>query len=147
MTTALTGVHSILLVDYPSRDVPDALALAGLDVFVHGGPGPDDWFAYEVVAGEVVERRVGRRPEHAEVVWSYRPLDELPEIVGHAQAVGAHTVWIHSGLAADGGREPTGCWLAEEDAAAARAVVESSGLVYVDGPYIADAARGLRASP
>ncbi len=141
MTGALAGVRSILLVDYPTRDVPDALALAGLDVSVHGGPGPEDWFTYEVAGGEVVERRVGRPPEHADVVWTYRPLDELPEIVGHAQAVGAHTIWIHSGSAADGSREPAGCWLAEDDAASARTLIESAGFAYVDGPYIADVAR------
>lgn len=145
MTGALVGVRSILLVDYPSREVPDALARAGLDVTVHGGPGPEDWFAYEMVDGEVVERRVGRRPEHAEVVCTYRPLAELPEIVEHARAVGAHTIWIHSGLTPDGERDPSGCWLPDEDAAAARAAVESAGLVYVDRPYIADAARGLPA--
>ena len=40
----LAGARSILLVDWPVRDVPNALALAGLEVFVDGGPGPEDWF-------------------------------------------------------------------------------------------------------
>ena len=39
-------------------------------------------------------------------------------------------------------RDPTGCWLADDIAAAARAIVESAGLVYVDRPYIAEVARG-----
>lgn len=139
----LAGATTILLVDWPTRDVPDALARAGLEVVVHGGPGPEDWFAYDVVEGEVVERRTGRPPEHADLVYTYRPLDELPEIVDLARSVGAGAIWVHSGLTADGDPYPAGCWLAEEDAAAARGVVEGAGLVYVDQPYIADAARGL----
>jgi len=125
------------------RDVPNALALAGLEVFVDGGPGPEDWFSYAVVDGAVVERRTGRPPDHADIVYTYRPLDELPEIVDRALAVGAHTVWVHSGVTVDGARDPAGCWLSDENASAARSLVEGAGLAYVDRPYIADAARGL----
>lgn len=140
----LASASSILVVDWPTRDVPDALARAGLEVIVHGGPGPEDYVAYEVVdGGQVVERRTGRAPEEADVVYTYRPLDELPEVVDQARAVGARAVWIHSGLAAGGEKDPAGSWLADEDAAAARAIVESAGLAYVDSPYIADVARGL----
>ena len=140
----LGAATHILVVDWPTRDVPDALARAGLEVVVRGGPGPGDYVAYEVVdGGEVVERRTGRPPERSDLVYTYRPLDELPEIVDQARGLGAGAVWIHSGLVADGERDPTGCWLADDDAAAARAIVESAGLVYVDSPYIADVARGL----
>ena len=141
----LADARSVLLVDWPTRDVPDSLALAGLDVAVHGGPGPEDWFTYEVEEGEVVERRVGVPPEHADVVYTYRPLDELAGIVDQAVAVGAGTVWVHSGVTADGERFPAGCWMSDEDAASARATVEAAGLVYVDQPYIADVARQRRA--
>ena len=140
----LASASSILVVDWPTRDVPDALARAGLEVVVHGGPGPEDYVAYEMGdGGKVVERRTGRPPEQADVVYTYRPLDELPEIVDQARAIGARAVWIHSGLTAGGEEYPTGSWLADEDAAAARAIVESAGLAYVDSPYIADVARGL----
>jgi hypothetical protein len=141
----LNGARSILLVDWPTRDVPNSLALAGMDVAVHGGPGPEDWFSYDVVDGEVVERRVGVPPERADVVYTYRPLDELPGIVEQAVAVGARTVWVHSGATADGERYPVGCWLSDDNAASARATVEAAGLVYVDQPYIADVARQRRA--
>jgi predicted CoA-binding protein len=137
----LAGARTILVIDWPTRDVPDTLARAGYEVVVHGGPGPEDYTAYDVVDGEVVERRVGRPPAHADVVYTFRPLDELPEIVDMAKQVGAGTVWVQSGLSAAGVKDPEGCWLAPEDAAGARALLEGAGLAYVDQPYIAGAVR------
>jgi predicted CoA-binding protein len=119
----LAGARTFLVVDWPTRDVPNSLALAGYEVVVHGGPGPEDYTAYEVVDGEVVERRAGRPPERADVVYTYRPLDELPEIVETAVGLGAGTVWVHAG----------------DDTA--RSVVEGAGLAYVDHPDIAGAVR------
>ena len=139
--STLAGARSFLVVDWPTRDVPDALAGAGYEVVVHGGPGPEDYTAYEVASGEVVERRVGRPPAHADVVYTFRPLAELPEIVAMAQAVGARTVWLQSGLSAEGAMDPEGCWLPADAAAGARALVEAAGLAYVDQPYIAGVVR------
>ena len=139
--SVLAAAGSFLLVDWPTRDVPDTLALAGYQVVAHGGPGPEDYFAYEVVDGEVVERRIGRPPAQADVVWTFRPLKELPEIVEAARAVGARVVWVHSGLAEGGGTDPEGCWLPAEAAAGARALVEAAGLEYLDRPYVAAAVR------
>ena len=137
----LTVATRVLLVDWPTRDVPDALARAGLDVVVHGGPGPEDYFAYEVADGEVVERRVGRPPDCADKVYTSRPPGRASRDRGAGSRRRCRCGLDPLGLAADGERDPTGCWLAEEVAAAARAVVESAGLVYVDRPYIADVAR------
>lgn len=139
--SVLAGARSFLLVDWPTRDVPDTLARAGYEVVVHGGPGPEDYTAYEMAGGEVVERRVGRPPAHADVVYTFRPLAELPEVVALAQAVGARAVWIQSGLAAGGSEDPEGCWLPADAAAGARAIVEAAGLICVDQPYIAGAVR------
>jgi hypothetical protein len=108
---------------------------------VRGGPAPEDHAAFEVVDGEVVRRPLGRPPEHVDVVYAFRPLDELPGIVATARAAGAGAVWIQSGRDAGGGRDPEGCWLPEADAAQARAIVEGAGLVYLDHPYIAGAVR------
>jgi hypothetical protein len=55
--------------------------------------------------------------------------------------VGARTVWIQSGRAEDGSKDREGCWLAPDEAAGARAMVESAGLAYVDQPYLAGAVR------
>lgn len=139
--TGLAGVRMILVVDWPSREVPEALARAGYGVVVHGGPGPEDYTAWELVDDVVVERHVGRPPERADVVYTYRPLAELAEIVDQARALGAATVWVQSGLATGGEKDPAGCWLSDADAATARAVVEAAGLAYVDHPPIVDAIR------
>jgi predicted CoA-binding protein len=137
----LASVRSILVVDWPSRDVPDSLALAGYDVVVSGGPEPDNYSAYEAADGDVVVRFLGRRPDHVDLVYAHRPLDELPAIVATATTLGATAVWWQSGRAADGSRDPRACWFSPDDSAAARRLVEAAGLHYVDDVYIADAVR------
>jgi predicted CoA-binding protein len=72
----LRAARSVLVVDWPSRDVPDGLAAAGLEVVVKGGPGPLD-----------------PRPEHIDLVYAYRPIGELPGIAAMANELGARTVW------------------------------------------------------
>lgn len=122
----LAGAERVLVVDWPTREVPDSLARAGLEVTVHGGPEPDHYVAYEVEDGEVVERWVGQPPEAADLVYSYRPVDELPEIVETARGLGAKAVWVELSDAAERAR--------------AREIVDSAGLVYVDEPSIVEAA-------
>ena len=80
----LRGAGTILIVDWPSRDVPDTLARAGYTVLVKGGPRPDNYWAYEVRNGEVVPRRTGQAPAAADLVYSHRPVAELPGIVAMA---------------------------------------------------------------
>ena len=145
---ALRGAQAVIVIDWPSKDVPDSLARAGLAVSVHGGPEPDNWSVQEVGAdGEVVGRRTGVAPDRADVVYSHRPVEELPDIIAMAAQSGAGTVWLQSGEREAGVRDPKGCWLSDEDRALARALVEAAGLAYVDEPYIGDAARALAASP
>jgi predicted CoA-binding protein len=139
----LESANSVLVVDWPTRDVPEALARAGYTVVVAGGPEPDNYSAHELRDGDVVVRRVGRRPAHADLVYSHRPLGELGGIVATAREVGAKTVWCQSGRASTGADDPKGCWLPEEKSREARNVVESAGLDYVDDVYIADAVRQL----
>jgi predicted CoA-binding protein len=141
----LKAAASVLIVDWPSRDVPETLARAGYAVVVKGGPEPDRYSAYELHDGEVTERKVGRAPEHADVVYSHRPLGELAGIVAMAKKIGARAVWCQSGLAREGTDDPKGCWVPEEASREARHAVESAGLRYIDDVYIADAARRLGA--
>lgn len=141
----LAGAHAVVVVDWPSRDVPDALVRGGFRVVVHGGPGPEDYAAYELERGEVVVRPAGPPPERADLVYSHRPVAELPGIAALASTLGATTVWIQSGLDVSGSKDPTGCWMPEEDSKRARAIVESAGLAYLDAPYIGDAVRGIDA--
>ena len=116
------------MVDWPSREVPDTLARAGYEVIVHGGPSPDDYSAYLVEDGEVVVRPTGHPPARADLVYSYRPIDELPRIVEQAQLLGARAVWVQ---------------LPMDEAGAARSIVEAAGLEFVDSPYLPEAVRAL----
>ena len=137
----LETVKTILVIDWPSVEVPNTLARAGFQVIVHGGPGPEEYYAYELNNGEVVSRHVGRPPDRADLVYSYRPLSELPEIVATAKRLQAKTIWTQSGLSAPGVKDPKGCWLPDEELQAARNLVQSAGLNYVTQPYIVDVAR------
>jgi predicted CoA-binding protein len=90
------SVETVLLIDWPSQEVPEMLARAGFHVVVRGGPGPEDFSAYELNNGAVVARHVGRPPERADLIYSYRPLSELPEIVATAKSLHAKTIWTQS---------------------------------------------------
>jgi len=141
----LARAASVLVIDWPSRDVPDSLARAGYAVTVKSGPGPQDFTAQELRDGEVVPRPVGRRPHGVDVVYSHRPLDELPGIVATAQELGAEVVWWQSGLVDEHTKDTKGCWVSEDSSHRARTIVESAGLQYVDRAYIADVVRELSA--
>lgn len=134
----LAGVRSVVLIDWPSRDVPDALARRGLTVV--SNDGPDEYNAYELVGDEVRVRSVDGLPERADLVYTHRPIDELPEIVETAKELGAKIVWLQSGRDASGAKDPRGCWLSADDARKAREIVKAAGLGYIDSPYIGDAA-------
>ncbi len=139
----LTTAHSIVVVDWPSRDVPDTLARCGYATLVKGGPAPDNYTAYEVRDGAVATRPTGR-PAHADLVYSHRPLAELAEIVALAKQLGATGIWAQSGRASEGIADPKGCWVPDAASEKARATVESAGLFYIDHLYIADVARKVR---
>ncbi len=129
----LLAVRHVVVQDFPSRDAPDALAKAGLVVTIYGGPGEDDVTVSNVVDGEVVHRRVGRYPDSADLLCTYRPRDELDSIIAEARRLGARTVWRQLGpgeqVAAD-----SDLW---------RERIERAGLTYVDTPPIAEVARAL----
>ena len=145
MKGLFNGVKTVLVIDWPSKEVPELLALAGFNVVVHGGPGPEDYSGYKVNDNQVVSRRIGRPPEHAELVYSYRPLSELPQTIAAAKQVRAKTLWTQSGVAPDGQKNQNGCWLPNEELRSARNQVEAAGLIYITEPYIGDAVRELMA--
>jgi len=146
LTTAediLRAGSSVLLVDWPTRDVPDTLARAGYVVTVKGGPEPDDYSVHEVVDDQVAARRTGRPPDRVELVYTHRPLSELPGIVAMATALGALAIWYQSGVNDAGTTNGRGCWVTDEQSRQARALVTAAGMAYVDDTYIADRVREL----
>ncbi len=88
--------------------------------------------------GEVVTHHLGHPPDRAELVHVHRPLEELPGIVESARRIGAHAIWFQSGLNAGGQPHPAGCWMAPDDAARARRIVESAGMAFVCEPSIVE---------
>ena len=129
----LAAAQTVLVVDWPTLDVPAGLARAGLRVFVHGGPNPDQYTEHEVVGSEIVVRQVGRAPDHADLVYSYRPLAELPDIVALARSLGARAVWTESAS-----------HLPPDDDRRARGIVEAGGLLYLSGPDIVEEVHRVR---
>jgi hypothetical protein len=75
----LGSARTILLVDWPSPDVPDTLARARYDVYVKGGPEPDAFSIREMREGRPVARQLGRA-EDARLVQ------------GVAESAGLHAV-------------------------------------------------------
>jgi predicted CoA-binding protein len=120
----LAAATSILLVDWPSRDVPDTLARSGYRVASADGPADDSYNAYELVDGAVRVRALDGPPDQVDIVYAHRPLDELERIVTQARALNARAVWLQQG------------------SPQARATVERAGLLYFDNPYLPDAVRG-----
>ena len=137
----LAETTSVLAIDWPSRDVPASLALAGYTVFVKGGPGPADYAVWELDGGEPVSRALGRAPTGVDLVYCHRPFGELPGIVALAGRLGARAFWWQTGLSSGGGKDPSGCWVPPEESRQARALAAAAGLGYIDDMYIADAVR------
>jgi predicted CoA-binding protein len=135
---------TVVLVDWPSRDVPETLVRAGWAVHVKGGPDPEDFSAWELQDGAVAVRRTGRAPDHIDVLYVHRPVEELPALVQFARDRGARVLWYQSGLAPDGSADPRGCWLPAERSALVRAQVEAAGMAYVDDRSIVDAVADRR---
>jgi hypothetical protein len=136
----LRAAETVLLIDWPNRDVPEALARAGLEVLAN--EGPQRGYNRHVADGvEVRTVPVSHAPTHADLVYAFRPIDELADIVERALALGAKAVWYQSGLDRTGAQDPRACWLPPDELSEARRVVESAGLAFVSEPYIADVAR------
>ena len=139
----LAGHPTVLLIDFPSEDVPIALVKAGCVVHVKGGPGPNDFGVREANDGVVVARRTGRPPDQVDVVFAHRPPEELPALVRWAHELGARVFWYQSGLAAGGTADPRGYWVPPEESAHLRAQVEAAGMSYIDDRDIAEVAAHL----
>ena len=132
----------MLVIDWPSRDVPESLARAGLSVTVRNGPGPNDFAAYELSGGEIIVRAAKSPPSRVDLVYVFRPPGELPGVIARARELGAKAIWIQSGYSAENLREPTGCWMSDSLTCEVRGQIEAAGLICVTQPYIGTVARG-----
>ena len=137
----LAETRSVLVIDWPSRDVLASLVFAGYTVFVKGGPGPADYAAWALDGGEPVSRPLGREPDRVDLVYCHRPFGELPGIVTLAGRLGARALWWQTGLTTGGGKDASGCWAPPEESRQARELAAAAGLAYIDDVYIADAVR------
>ena len=137
----LRTVHSVLVVDWPTKDLPETLFRAGYAVFVKAGPEPDAFVAYETGDDGRIRRRPTGGPDQIDLVHVFRPIEDLHAFVALATDLDATILWFLSGRRDDGTRDPVGCWLSADDSAEARRMVESAGLVYIDRPAIVDAVR------
>ena len=123
----LREATSVYVIDWPSRDIPDTLARAGILTTVHGGPRPDQVDVFEVGDdGRVDIVKRGSPPDRADFVYSYRPPEEIDRIIAAAGEVGARAIWQH--VASDEARD----------------AVERAGLAYFEGPDLADDVRRVR---
>lgn len=142
----LQAAKTILVIDWPSKEVPETLARAGFHVVVRGGPGPRDYSSYEWSNGIVTVKQTVSALERADLVYAFRPLSELSAIVATAKSLGAKTIWTQSGLSAKDVKDPKGCWLAEEESQSAGELVQAAGMEFVSHPYIAGIACEIQAS-
>jgi sugar phosphate isomerase/epimerase len=142
----LKSTGTVLVIDWPAKEVPETLARAGLRVVVRGGPGPEDYSLYELRDGAVRTSRLGRALESADLIYAYRPITELSSIIETAKRLNAKEIWTQSGMSAEGVRDPKGCWISEREEQFARNLVQSAGLSYRAQPYIAEVALILKRS-
>jgi predicted CoA-binding protein len=115
-----------LIVDWPSRGVPEAFVRAGYEVFVKGGP--DTYTRWRLRKGNVITEPVTGAPVHVDLLYVYRPIDELPGLVDVARRAGATTV----------------CGQFSAASPQARRIVEAAGLTYFDEAELAERVHGLR---
>jgi hypothetical protein len=139
----LQSANAVLVIDWPSKDVPETLARAGLAVVVKGGPLDTDYSTWRWNGSSIRREALGHPPDHSDIVYCHRPLDELPSIVILAQKVGAGAIWSQSGRNETGANDAAGCWVPDDESQARRTIVEAAQLTYIDSPYIADVARQL----
>lgn len=131
----LRNVRHVVVQDFPSRDIPDALTRAGLRVTIYGGPAEADVVSSELDGDEVVHRQIGSYPDDADLFYTYRPLAEIDAIIEEAQRLGVSTIWRQPEVDSD-----------DVDADVWKAHAKAAGLTYVDSPTIDEAARALTES-
>ena len=93
----LREARHVVVQDFPSRDIPDALTRAGLTVTIYGGPAEADVVLSALSDGAIMHRQVGRYPDEADLYYTYRPLAEIDSVVSEARRLGVSTLWRQPG--------------------------------------------------
>jgi len=136
----LEQTDTVLLIDWPGEDCPRSMVRAGFTVF---GQEPNGWLRYEVKDYQLQKHPLVAPPAHVDLVFCYRPVEELSEYVATAQKLAAKVFWYQSGLVGASTEYLRGCWLSDEARTKVRRMVEDAGLIYIDEVYIGDAVRAL----
>jgi hypothetical protein len=137
----LESASVIELVDWPHQSVPATLFHAG---YVVVGQEPGGFMSYVVAAepqdaaagrsfplesgGYLVSRPIAGLPAKVDIVNTFRPAEEQPDIVRAAIALGAKAVWVQPG---------------ETVSDEAQQIATAAGLAFVEGVCIAETMRGL----
>ena len=133
----LESATTIELIDWPHQDVPATLIRAGYSVIGHEPDGYKTYLVVEqepagrvfpVAGGYLTSTPLDALPDAIDIVNTFRPADEQPEIARGAIAVGARALWIQPG---------------ESTSEEARGIAEGAGLTFIDGVDIAGAVRDL----
>ena len=136
----LEEADKVLMIDWPGEDCPRSMLRAGFTVF---GQEPSGWLRYELKHRQLQKHSMASPPAHADLVFCYRPVEELPDYLETARRLGAKVFWYQSGLASAKTEYLRGCWLSEETRTKVRRMVEDAGLIYIDEVYIGDAVRAM----
>jgi len=108
--------------------------------------GDRDYSVYQLDQGDRISVvPFGRPPDEADLIYCFRPLSELREIIRAAQLLRAKSLWMQSGASPTGDKDPKGCWLPEEELRSAQKLAEAAGLNFFCEPYIGDVAREIKA--
>ncbi|MBS1530112.1 MAG: CoA-binding protein [Bacteroidetes bacterium] len=88
----LKKAKTILLIDWPDKNVPHSLINAGLKVY---GYSPDHYNEATDKAGDIVFNRLNERPASVDIVFIYRPEAEHERILkDQVLPLGAKIIWL-----------------------------------------------------
>jgi predicted CoA-binding protein len=99
LKSILEKIHTILLVDWPNRDVPRSLAQAGFTVFSYS-PGTYSQALIETTLPASMEdglifRSIDHAPDAVDLVMIYRPPEEHAAIIrDQVLPLGAKLIWL-----------------------------------------------------
>src|SRR5262245_38731189 len=72
----LEEADEVLLIDWPGEDCPRSMLRAGFTGF---GQEPSGWLRYELNHRQLQKHSMASPPAHADLVFCYRPVEELPD--------------------------------------------------------------------